>query len=106
MPGRRSLSAPFRLRHAFGRVMQMSTRTNVVEKPVETTGERQDAIGNRYLVGTAPCEECGCPFDFSVEPPGVVWEAGSEIQEECSDPACECHIDPIIGLPFLVHIGF
>jgi hypothetical protein len=83
----------------------MSVATKERAPAIEITGHRQDTEGKWYVVATAPCDECGCDWDYSVDQPGVLWEPGPDIDEECSDPECLCHVAPIMGMPFLVHLA-
>jgi hypothetical protein len=69
------------------------------------TGHRQDAAGAWHVVRTAPCDGCGCPWDYSVDEVGLVWEPGPEIDDACTDPQCDCHVAPIRGMPFRVRAG-
>jgi hypothetical protein len=69
----------------------------------ERTSFRQDTIGRMYRVGWTPCEACGCAYHYSIDEPGVIWEAGDEISADCIDSMCECHMDPVMGLPFELH---
>ena len=63
---------------------------------------RQDRNGRWHQVGSAPCEECGCLYDFSTDELGIIWEAGPSIAADCLDPLCDCHVTPILGTPFHV----
>ena len=81
----------------------MSGTTQVMERAVETR-TRLDSRGKRYEVASLPCDGCGCPWDYSIDEMGVSWDAGPEISDECSDPECTCHVDPVIGIPLLVHV--
>ncbi len=73
------------------------SREDVLEIPV---GARQDIAGFWHRVNTAPCEECGCPYDYSLDEVGVIWEAGENVEEDCLDATCDCHITPVAGLRF------
>jgi hypothetical protein len=75
------------------------------EKLEERASTRQDIAGHWHAVEAAPCEQCGCPFDYSVDEPGVIWEAGASIAEGCVDDMCECHVTPIEGLIFALHLS-
>ena len=66
---------------------------------------RKDAKGRWHAVATAPCEECGCPFDYSLDEPGLIWEAGSTVDGECLNDLCECHLMPIEGLTFRLNFA-
>ena len=58
-----------------------------------------------HSVGSAPCEECRCLYDYSIDVPGVIWEAGSAIADTCMNEACECHLLPVEGLVFRFRAG-
>jgi hypothetical protein len=66
---------------------------------------RQDSTGRTFRVGWAPCEECGCAYHYSIDEPGVIWDAADEISAACIDTLCDCHMDPVMGLPFELHFG-
>lgn len=66
-------------------------------------GVRQDAKGRWHTVAAKPCEDCGCPYDYSLDVPGIVWEAGANIDRECLDDMCDCHVVPVMGQVFLIH---
>jgi hypothetical protein len=66
---------------------------------------RRDVRGKWHRVESAPCEECGCPYDYSVDDPGVFWEAGSNLSEDCLDSMCDCHVMPVLGLPVSLHFA-
>jgi hypothetical protein len=68
-------------------------------------GVRLDGGGRWHTVAAAPCEDCGCPYDFSLDTPGLVWEAGSNIEPECLDDMCDCHITPARGQVFVLHLA-
>ena len=64
---------------------------------------RRDTLGVWHEVATAPCEECGCLYDYSIDVPGLAWEAGEAASPSCPDPTCDCHVLPENGVPFLLH---
>jgi hypothetical protein len=55
-------------------------------------------------VATAPCEECGCAYDYSIDDPGIVWEAGSAIDANCLNELCDCHLLPVHGTPVRLNL--
>lgn len=65
---------------------------------------RRDGNGRWHRVGSAPCEGCGCLYDYSIDELGIVWEAGPSTEADCSDPRCDCHVTPIVGSPFHVNV--
>jgi hypothetical protein len=66
---------------------------------------RQDVTGRWHRVASAPCEACGCCFEYSLDEPGVVvWEAGDTIEEGCLDDLCDCHVAPVSGLRFKLNL--
>jgi hypothetical protein len=65
---------------------------------------RRDSQGVWHPIATAACEECGCPYDYSIDEPGLVWEAGEDISDECLDPVCDCHVIPVEGLRFRLNL--
>jgi len=68
-------------------------------------GVRVDTNGTWHTVASAPCEDCGCPYDFSLDTPGLVWEAGSNIDPDCLDDMCDCHVVPAMGQVFALHLA-
>jgi hypothetical protein len=66
---------------------------------------RKDTNGLWHAVGSTPCEECGCLFDYSLDEPGVVWEAGARVDDRCLNELCTCHLMPIQGLPFKLNFA-
>ena len=66
---------------------------------------RRDVRGKWHRVGSAPCEECGCPYDYSLDDPGVFWEAGANTSGDCLDEMCDCHVMPVLGLPVKLHFA-
>lgn len=80
----------------------MSVATKDRRPNAVISGRRLDAAGRWHDVASTPCDECGCPWDYSIDEPGLVWEPGPRIEDECSDPECDCHVAPIMGMRFLV----
>ena len=70
----------------------------------EEVSARQDARGHWHDVGSAPCETCGCLYDYSIDELGIIWDAGSTIGTGCVDELCECHVTPVMGIPFRVTV--
>jgi hypothetical protein len=82
------------------------TTTTLREADHETdTGMRRDSAGVWHLVATTPCEECGCPYAYSLDEFGIVWEAGPNIGDGCLDDMCGCHVIPVMGLLFNLHLA-
>ena len=67
--------------------------------------KRRDTKGRWHSVAAAPCEDCGCLYDYSLDEPGVVWEAGARVDDNCLDELCECHLMSIQGLPFKLNLA-
>jgi hypothetical protein len=61
---------------------------------------RQDSRGRWHDVGSAPCEECGCLYDYSIDDLGIIWDAGPAIGPECAHELCDCPVTPVMGIPF------
>ena len=80
--------------------MPTDVSTTITEGPA-----RLDTTGRLHRVRSAPCEECGCSYDYSIDEPGMLWEAGPAIEDGCLDPVCECHVIPVIGLPFHLNVA-
>lgn len=76
--------------------------SKVIEKPKVKT--RRDSAGRWHIVASTPCEECGCPYDYSLDEPGIVWEAGGDIDPDCLDDMCDCHVVPVMGLVFKLNL--
>jgi hypothetical protein len=74
-------------------------------KTEESEKHLRDVAGRRHRVSSAPCEECGCSYWYSLDEPGLVWEAGTEVEDDCLDILCDCHLDPIMGLRFRIHLA-
>jgi hypothetical protein len=70
-------------------------------EPVRT---RIDPHGKVHRVASVPCEECGCPFDYSLDALGILWEPGLTFQPGCLDRTCMCHTSPIRGADLILHV--
>jgi hypothetical protein len=83
----------------------MDQTTTTTRSPGEGVSApiRTDVGGRHHRVASSPCEECGCLFDYSLEEPGVIWEAGPDIGDECVNQLCVCHVLPSRGLPAGLH---
>jgi hypothetical protein len=55
---------------------------------------RRGSEGFWYEVESATCDECGCPYQYAVDDPYLVWEPGDEVRADCLDPLCDCHVMP------------
>ena len=73
----------------------------VLERAVEL---RRDLAGDWHQVATIPCGECGCPWTYSIDDPGLWWDAGAEYSRDCSDLLCECHVAPSQGVRVSVRV--
>jgi hypothetical protein len=67
--------------------------------------DRKDARGKWHRAASTPCEACGCMSFYSVDHPGIVWEAGPDIEPECLDDMCECHVMPVMGQVFRLNLS-
>jgi hypothetical protein len=56
--------------------------------------QRRDPRGAWHEVESAACEECGCPYQYAVDDPYLVWEPGDKQTADCLDPMCDCHVIP------------
>ncbi|MBI4260591.1 MAG: hypothetical protein HY658_08500 [Actinobacteria bacterium] len=65
---------------------------------------RADVGGHRHRVARTPCDDCGCPWEYSIDEPGVFWEPGPARADDCGDRACDCHIAPLDGIRFRVAV--
>jgi hypothetical protein len=65
---------------------------------------RHDQRGWWHEVDSAPCDDCGCRYDYSIDQPGALWEAGPSIEGGCRDRRCDCHADPMMGDVFDEHV--
>jgi hypothetical protein len=83
----------------------MSDTKTLARSPATDTEMRQDSDHVWHLVATAPCEECGCPYAYSLDELGIVWEAGPNIEQDCLDDMCDCHVLPVAGLRFSLHLA-
>ena len=66
---------------------------------------RMDTTGQWHRVATAPCEACGCAYDFSLDEPGIIWEPGEVHSPDCLDDLCDCHVFPVMGLRFKLNLA-
>jgi hypothetical protein len=64
---------------------------------------RLDSSGRSHAVESEPCEGCGCLFDYAIDNPAIIWEAGPDIEPDCLDSMCDCHVVPTMGLTFRLH---
>jgi hypothetical protein len=74
-------------------------------RPTTYLNTRQDSTGRWHIVRSTPCEECGCPYHYSIDEPGLVWEAGDEISAACTESMCDCHLNPLKGLTFKLNLA-
>jgi len=58
---------------------------------------RRDEEMEWHDVVSDECSHCGCSYDRAADDPWIVWEPGRAWDERCSDLACPCHEDPIVG---------
>jgi hypothetical protein len=67
---------------------------------------RQDQEGHWHTAAAASCEECCCRYFYSLDRPGIVWEAGADIDDACLNDLCDCHITPVRGQVFRLSMTF
>jgi hypothetical protein len=82
----------------------MSDTTTAGRETEIDAAMRQDSIGTWHIVTTTPCEECGCPYAYSLDELGLVWEAGPNIEDSCLNDTCDCHVIPVMGARFKLHM--
>jgi hypothetical protein len=58
---------------------------------------RRDEEMELHDVVPASCGSCTCEHVVARDDHEIVWEPGRAWGEGCSDRACHCHVDPVIG---------
>jgi hypothetical protein len=64
----------------------------------ELPPRRRDADSDWHDLRPMPCADCGCTHFVARDDPELIWEPGAAWEETCTDRACHCHLDPVIGI--------
>jgi hypothetical protein len=63
----------------------------------ELPPRRRDEESDWHDLVPVACAKCGCTLYEARDDREIVWEPGEAWDETCSDKACTCHTNPVIG---------
>jgi hypothetical protein len=63
----------------------------------EMPARRRDELSDWHTLVPADCPHCGCRYFFAEDDPGIVWDPDRAWDEGCTDRACHCHTEPVVG---------